>query len=113
MFGKARIGGVDVRVIFARVDHSGFEFVWNKDIGHPAEVLEGLNMGSDVESEIMGGGGFGVSIAVGAKGGDKDLSLGTFSRSRDLLQLNDDEIFNKNISSLIILNKKIEKLDIL
>jgi len=67
------------------VGHSGFEVVWNKDLGHPAEVLEGVNMGSDVESEIIGGGGFGVSIAAGAKGGDKDLSLGTFSRSRDLL----------------------------
>lgn len=82
MFGKVLIGGIDVRFISARVVHTGFEVVRNKDLGYAAEELEGVNMGSDPEREFLGRGGLGKGIAAGAKGGDKDLSLGDFSGYR-------------------------------
>ena len=78
MLGKVLIGGIDVRFISAWVGHTAFEVVRNKDLGHAAEKLEGVNMGSDPEREFLGRSGLGKGIAAGPKGGDKDLSLGDF-----------------------------------
>jgi len=59
--------------------HTGFEDVWNKDLGHATKGLEDENMGSNPEREFLGRGGLGKGLAADAKGGDKDLNLSDFS----------------------------------
>src|SRR5271157_423427 len=73
------IGSVDLRVVEAGLDDSGFGVVRHDEFGNPADRLEGARMGVDPVGERLRPGRLGEGEARGAQHGDEDLRYADFA----------------------------------
>jgi len=67
------VGGVEQRLVAMGPGDARSQVVADRDPGHAAEELEGVNMARDPVRQLLGGEGLGVQVVAGPQHGDEDL----------------------------------------